>query len=69
MNIPQILDPKLLVFFVPPIFVLLFILLQIFKVEHVARVNKLHVIISSQTGSQRTLSVVQNIFTLNSKDS
>jgi hypothetical protein len=64
------MDPKLLVFFVPPIFVLLFILLQIFNVERVTGVNKFHVIIlSTKPESQRTLSVVQNIFTLNSKDS
>jgi hypothetical protein len=70
MNTPQILDPKLLVFFVPPIFVRLCILLQIFNVEHVTGVNKFHVIIlSTQPGFQRTLQVVQNTFTFNSKDS
>jgi len=57
MNTAKILHTKLLVFFfVPPIFVLLFILLQIFSVEHVAGVNKFHVIIiSTQPGPQRTL--------------
>jgi hypothetical protein len=52
--------------FVLPIFVLLFIPRQIFGVEHVTEVNKFYVIIlSTQPGSQRTLSVVQNSFTLN----
>jgi hypothetical protein len=70
MNTPQILDPKLLVFFVPPIFVLLFILLRIFNVERVTGLDKFHVtILSNQPESQRTLTVVQNTFTLNSKDS